>query len=100
MSKLVIIAAMGGFAIAGIGYYTRYNVSGRLGRLTIKKMYNRSKTILKDKFSKQKYYNEGIRLLEGYAPLADKLGRPIKYRKIDIADEFNYQDESTAKVIK
>jgi hypothetical protein len=31
-------------------------------------------------------------------PLADKLGRPIKYRKIDIADEFNYQDESTAKI--
>jgi hypothetical protein len=76
--NLIIFVGLGGFAIAGVGYFTRFNLS--------------------DKFSKQKYYNEGIKLLEGYAPLVEKLGSPIKYKKVDISDDFNYHDSQTARV--
>ena len=49
-------------------------------------------------FEAQCYYQEALKLTKGYRPIMEKLGEPVKFKPIDISDEFNYQDEKIARV--
>ncbi|CAF0793252.1 unnamed protein product [Brachionus calyciflorus] len=49
-------------------------------------------------FSNETYFKEAVELIKGYTPAMEKLGQPVRIKKIDISDDFNYQDLEKAKV--
>lgn len=107
LKTFVRVSIITGFGVAVFGYATRYNVSSKyqfklniLLLIAALELQNYLNIIFwnLDKFSTQPYYESGIDLLKGYKPALEKLGEPIEFKKIEITDEFNYHDETTARV--
>ena len=45
------------------------------------------------------YFKEATELIKGYKPIANKLGEPYYFKKVQLNDNFNYVDEKMARVI-
>ena len=44
------------------------------------------------------YFKEATELIKGYKPIANKLGEPYYFKKVQLNDNFNYVDEKMARV--
>jgi hypothetical protein len=54
----------------------------------------------KDMHAAMPYYEEAINVFNSYKPGLDRLGRPVKFRRIDATDEFNFINQKYGHVNK